>query len=328
MGKKLNYELLKPFLEELPTKLNLHKGRRSLWPQFIYHSTEVHDAVSILNSGYVYSRKSAMDLGLLEYDIASESVITSTRDEIKDYARFYFRPGTPTQYNNEGIRPMGKFGLDAHCPIPVYLLFDSLEVLSIETTRFSDGNLARFITNLVSSVEEFKGLPFELIYHVGYYSKLEGDKITNCRNAEVVVPDRLSTDFLRSIYCRSEAEKETLLSLMPAEISNIWRDHITVDLLGHLFYKKWTFINNVRSDDSNIILYFSPETETPGPFDVSIKLYDFDDKLIDSLNYVNIICNEKRKFSFRGSYSEYLIKIFLDDNLCYQGYHINNDFTF
>lgn len=328
MERKRNYKSLKPFLEDLPKKLNLHKGRRSLWPHFIYHSTEVHDAVSILNSGYVYSRKRAIELDLLEYDIASDSVITSTRDEIKDYARFYFRPGTPTQYNNEGIRPKDLQNIDARCHIPVYLLFDSVEVLSIETTRFSDGNLGSLFANLFSTVNEFKNLPFNSIYHVGPFSKLERDRIIYCRNAEVVVPGHLSTDFLRSIYCRSDAEKDTLLSLMSTETSNIWRDRITVDWLGQLFYKEWTYIDNVRSYDSKISLSFSPDTKTPGPFELFIELYDLDGNLIESYNYKKINCNRVYNFPFKSSYPEYMIKVFLDGFLSYQGYHMNYDLPF
>ncbi|MEE9238112.1 MAG: DarT ssDNA thymidine ADP-ribosyltransferase family protein [Thermodesulfobacteriota bacterium] len=328
MDSKLDYESLKPFLEDLPAKLKLHKGGRSLWPHFVYHSTEVHNTVSILKKGYVYSRNKAKELGLLEYDIASESVISSTRNEIKDYVRFYFRPRTPTQYRNEGIRPVDSPNSDAHCPIPVYLLFDSVEVLSIESTRFSDGNLGSFYIDPLHSVKEFKNLPFELIYHVGAFPNSERDRIINCRNAEVIVPEKLSTDYLRLIYCRSDAEKDTLLNLMPTEISNIWSGYIKVDDLGQLFYKEWTFIDIVRSYDSKITLYFSPETKTPGPFEPFIELYDLGGDLIESLNYKKINCNKVYNFPFKNSHAEYMIKVFLSGILAYQGYHIDYDLPF
>jgi len=328
LERKQNYESLKPFLEDLPAKINLQRGGRSSWPQFIYHSTEVNDAVSILECGYVYSRNKANELGLLKYDIASESVIASTRNEIKDYARFYFRPRTPTQYRNEGIRHASSAESDAHCPIPVYFLFDSVEILSLETTKFSDGNLASFFVNPLSSVKEFKKLPFELIYHVGSFPNSERDTIINCRNAEVVVPEKLSTDFLKLIYCRSDAEKDTLLSLMSGEAYSAWSDRILVDRLGQLFYKKWTFIDNVRSYESKITVTFSPETKTPGPFKPSIELYDLDGNLIHSHTYKEIDCNKVYNFPFKSSHSEYMIKVFLDDILSYQGYHFDYDLPF
>lgn len=328
MDRKLDYESLKPFLEELPAKINLKRGGRSSWPQFIYHSTEVHGAVSILECGYVYSRNKAKELGLLKYDIASESVLSSTRNEIKDYARFYFRPRTPTQYLNEGIRPKISVESDAHCPIPVYFLFDSVEVLAMEPTKFSDGNLASPFTDLLSSVDEFKRLPFSSIYHVGSFPRSDRDRIIRCRNAEIVVPEQLSTNFLRSIYCRSYAEKDTLLSLMSQKAFDIWGDHIIVDSLGQLFIKKWTFIDNVRTSDSKISLSFSPDTKTPGPFEPYIELYDLENNLLDSYNYKKINCNKVYNFPFKSSYSEYIIKVFLDGSLSYQGRHMHYDLPF
>ena len=38
-------------------------------------------------------------------DNASQSVISVTMDDAKDYARLYFRPLTPTQFHNEGYKP-------------------------------------------------------------------------------------------------------------------------------------------------------------------------------------------------------------------------------
>lgn len=330
VGKKRNFEELEPFIDSLPAKFNLHRGRRSSWPQYIYHSTEVNDAVSILDCGYVYSRNKAKELGLLQYDIASESVLASTRNKIKEYARFYLRPGTPTQYNNEGIRPEGLVKLDSHCPIPIYLLFDSVGVLSMKSTRFSGGNLGRLFAELHSSVEEFKKLPFQAIYHVGPLPSalIEKDKIINCRNAEVVVPEQLSIDYLKLIYCRSDAEKDTLLSLLSADAYNIWNDHIIVDRLGQLFHKKWTFVDKVRSVESKITLSFSPDSITPGPFKPSIEIYDLERNLLDSHDYNRILCNKVYNFPFKRSHGEYMIKVFLDDNLCYQGYHLDYDLPF
>ena len=114
---------------------------RSWWPNFLFHYTALENAVSILESGALYSRDKAKSRGLLGTDSASASVLARTSDAYKGYARLYFRPKTPTQYSNEGIRPHGSLVHDAHCPVPVFLLFDSRDVL----TRVKGGvNLDHF----------------------------------------------------------------------------------------------------------------------------------------------------------------------------------------
>ena len=117
-------------------------GHLSWWPQFVYHFTDVRNAASILQSGSLYSRAEVMRLGLMQVDNASSEVVSQTRSERLKFARLYFRPRTPTQFRNEGIRPRGQQEMDAHCPVPVYFCFDALTTLAADDTLFSDGNMA------------------------------------------------------------------------------------------------------------------------------------------------------------------------------------------
>lgn len=328
VNKKTNYTSLEPFLKELVTKYNLRLGGRSWWPQFIYHSTEINDAISILNTGYVYSRNLAIKMNLLKFDIASQDVIDLTPDLVKDFARFYFRPQTPTQWNNEGIRLKSQLSLRAQCPVPVYLLFDAIEVLSLEQTQFSKGNLATWPQETFNDISELKKFPFDLIYHVGGFPPSDRDKITYHRNAEIIVPDKLSVKFLRLIYCRSEAEKDTLLNLINDDIARKWHDFIIVDIKGQFFHKRWTFIDKTQLANSYIILSFSPESQTPGPFNVRFKLYDIENDIIHKLIFNEVLCNRSYKFPFKKNFEEYNIQIYLDDMLSFKGYHKDYDLPF
>ena len=110
---------------------------RSWWPNFVFHYTTLENAISILKRGSLYSREKVVSRGLLRSDSASSSVLARTSDAYKKYARLYFRPKTPTQYSNEGIRPRDALVHAAHCPIPVFLLFNSRDVLTRASTRFS-----------------------------------------------------------------------------------------------------------------------------------------------------------------------------------------------
>ena len=60
----------------------------------------------------------------------------------------------------------------------------------------------------------FEKLPFNQIYHNSWLGEAEKQKIIASRHAEVIVPGLLDLEALRFIWCRSEAEKETLISFL------------------------------------------------------------------------------------------------------------------
>ena len=60
------------------------------WPQFAFHYTDVTNAVSILDSGMLFSRSNAEHLGLMHNDNASRQVIDMTQAEAQSCVRFYF----------------------------------------------------------------------------------------------------------------------------------------------------------------------------------------------------------------------------------------------
>ena len=164
---------------------------QSRWPDFLYHFTDIHNAIEILRKGELICRSELESTGSLATDIASPEVISSTSDRWKDYVRFYFRPKTPTQYRNEGFRPRNQRELGgAHCPVPIFFLFDIKPIVSREETKFSDGNLAAD-ANVDSTAAFFTSLPFEKIYHErSLWGLDEGEKrkIIFHRHAEVIVP--------------------------------------------------------------------------------------------------------------------------------------------
>ena len=96
------------------------------WPNFFYHFTDVHNASSILYSGYIYSRREATERNIMYNDNASRAVIDATNIDSKCYGRLYFRPLTPTQFHNEGYKPSGiRHGdINASCPVPIFLCED------------------------------------------------------------------------------------------------------------------------------------------------------------------------------------------------------------
>jgi hypothetical protein len=131
----------------------------------------------------------------MKIDNASPQIIQQTRPEHLEYVRLYFRPRTPTQYRNEGIRPVNQRELGgAHCPMPVYFCFDALTVLALDRTEFSDGNMGSARASHSAERDFFLSIPFHLVFHNRWFTPDERDEIVFRRNAEVLVPGSLPLD--------------------------------------------------------------------------------------------------------------------------------------
>ena len=198
---------------------------RSWWPRHLFHCTDILNVVNILKAGELLSRIRAKRSDILAKDIAAPAIIDATSEEMQDYVRLYFRPRTPTQYNNEGFRPIDSIRLGAHCPVPIYLLFDSIAVLSRQDCLFTDGNVASGATPM-KTIDELVAMPFQHIYHDRRFDPAYRPKIVYHRNAEVLIPQRLDLRAVQNIFCRSQAEYETLLNLLPTAARSRWASKI------------------------------------------------------------------------------------------------------
>ena len=86
----------------------------------------------------------------MENDNASKQVIDITEVRTTSYARFYFRPLTPTQYYNEGYKHMQlRYSGDqnANIPVPVFMAFDLESLLKKERMLFSPLSQAGYGTS-------------------------------------------------------------------------------------------------------------------------------------------------------------------------------------
>lgn len=120
----------------------------------IYHFTHLFNAVDIIKRRQIMSRDRIRQVESGFADAAGS--VVSRSDKAHPYARFYFRPKTPTQFYNEFLgwdsslsvrgrsyyskaRAMGL----PKCPIPVFFEFDLQEVLTIMPGKcyYSTGNL-------------------------------------------------------------------------------------------------------------------------------------------------------------------------------------------
>lgn len=313
--------------------LDLNEKEKA-YAQYIYHFTDIRNAASILNTGKILSRNKAKELNVMLNDNAAESVISGTGVHVKDYVRFYFRPKTPTQYRNEGI--MSKTEIEnsdfkAHCPVPVFFLFNSWEILGLEEVYFSQETLARhYSVDLYNSVTEFEQLPFDLIFHNrSLYNNPNKSAIISHRHAEVVVKDEFTIDKLKYIYVRSLPEKEFLLSMLDPEIRIRYEEIILVDNKKNYFYGSRAYLIDSTIDSKSISLKFNPGNSDP-EFEVRMEIFDSEKGAYTwgpkriKLTDMPVIDLSKENLQHYG------VNVFLDDIKIYQNRYdvVNTDLPF
>lgn len=277
-SEKSDANIIRGFLDKLKEESFLRDGERKWWPDFLFHYTGILNALKILSGGYLFSRHYLISKGRTFADSGSREVLGNTDQDIMKFVRLYFRPLTPTQFHSEGVRSSeflekSKFP-DAHCPFPVFFLFSSNEVLSKKHVEFSNGNLGRMGVQRYKTGRELMALPWKKIYHHSGSFGNDKSSIIFHRNAEVIVPNKLNLDSLRLIYCRSYAEKETLMHLLDSDLRDKYGRIITASTRRTLFNRRHTFIENVRLSPDLASFQFSPDTESPGPFNIRVTILD------------------------------------------------------
>ena len=309
---------IRHFLEKLANQDWVKRTERSWWPHFVFHYTHISNAVGVLQDGFLYSRKHAEENNKLAISSGSSAILAGTDSSIKECVRLYFRPLTPTQFHAEGIRSSlalvaSKFP-DAHCPVPVFFLFDSAQILARADCWFSDGGLGSPKARRLSTAADLEALPWQRIYHTGWFDPHQED-ITFRRSAEVVVLNSLDLSSLRYIFCRSEAEKETLLHLLPLKLRNKYRGKIVATSRTNLFFRKHTFVQTVRLSSRTADFHFSPDTASPGPFHLRIDLEVDDQKKY--LEKKDMTANTTLSIPLGRPFSNYRIRLALDEYLTY-----------
>lgn len=133
--------------------LNCYGG--SYRPFKVYHFSHMFNAIGIIKSRKILSRNKAESMKQLKYDAAG-SVVHRT-SKAHPYARFYFRPKSPTQFYNECLgwddtlqthwnKSYYPQACNLHlpkCPMPVFFEFDIREIIAKmpEKCFYSTGNL-------------------------------------------------------------------------------------------------------------------------------------------------------------------------------------------
>lgn len=281
----------------------------------VYHFAHLFNAVSIIKSRKILSRISGK--GLFENSAGSN---VHRRDTAHHYARFYYRPQTPTQYYNEAL------GEDSHstkekwvlagydhrgkkiwnsymecpttkywgaqrlgspkCPMPVFFEFDLREILNhcLDKCYYSTGNMQCDNSQVVSIIEN----PTRL-HTSSLYSTIEDgiDTYKAYSQQEFPVWNELDFSCLKNfrIVCYDEEQAELLkMQLGDDPICN----HITTDTRTPSGISIFHRTNRTISiDETDETLSFS--TNYRDPSSIVIECSDVDSlNIVDKSNITNI----------------------------------------
>ncbi|WP_084518669.1 DarT ssDNA thymidine ADP-ribosyltransferase family protein [Bradyrhizobium sp. th.b2] len=293
---------------------------RKKWPSRLFHHAPIENAVKIIQGGNLRSRNDPENNRAK--DIAAAGVVQA-RGHAHDSARLYFRPRTPTQWHIEGIRKAGECKWEeAHAPVLVMMVFDARKVLCRPGIQFCDRNMQLGSAEPGDSEDYFSKIPFEKVYHEGGTG---GDKsITDHRCAEVLAVSPLPlNETLQWIYCRTGAERDTLIHLLGPSCK-AWFDYILVsdDLL--VFERKFVFVEYVDLTGEGLVFKLRPRSDN--------GMVDFKSEVIDKAGNV-VFSFESAAFSPRPPSTErwitkgklpkgrYFVRLWLEGHLAYQNYH-------
>ena len=312
-------DIIERHIERLKQSPWLDQSRR-WWPDYLFHCTDIRNVVRILQSGELLSRVQAKEASSLAVDIAAPDIISKTDPKWQDHVRLYFRPKTPTQYANEGFRPKEAWEYGAHCPVPVYLLFDASSVLSRADCLFTDGNVASGSTP-VGGVRELEELPFKFIYHDTWFDPSDRQFFVYHRNAEVLVPKQLGLEDVREVNCRSQAEYETLLHLLPPDVRSRWVRKIGVRPDRNLFHNSWTFVQQAEMNGNGLLFRFNEATKTPGPFGATVEIAT--PALTGKWHSAEFRADKPLRLGMGhlGNSASYDVRLFLDQQLAFAGHY-------
>lgn len=190
--------------------LNSLNNNSSYYKGYIYHFTHVENAAKIIECGKLLARGSARF-----QDSAGENLISRTSEDIKNYfARFYFRPKTPTQWHNELLgRRDDKIG-HILCPVPIFFGFKIEDVLNTHKSKcaISNGNLSSGWAHYGNSTDFLDYFNFEDLYN--NYGQ-PNYKVAS--QQEFIVKDGLdfsNGDIDFKIICINSQDRQTLINLL------------------------------------------------------------------------------------------------------------------
>lgn len=316
MARKPDDAEIGAFFDGLPGELGL-EPRRQWWPKYFFRFDDVESVANILKVGRVYSRAECTLRDIQHRDAANQEVIRNSTLAHK-YVRLYFRPLTPTQFRMEGIKAKSQISSTLeHCPVPVFLLFDSKQLGGTQGVQFTNGGAAN--TSRVQygwSAKFLREIPFESVYHTGQIDGDEYEKreIVFRRHAEILVERELSLESPKRIVCRSGPERDTLLYLLGDKRDEFAPMAIIAAPGIAMFNRSGTYIESIRLVDTTLYVATPPRGHR---YHVDILIEPVAGGRAGRLTLENHLLRDLR-IDVKTRHASALVTIRIDDSLAYQ----------
>ena len=243
--------------------------------QGFFHTTTFDNFIKIMECETLYSRYSLSSKSISYKDISLNEVINQTKKDIIKFVRFYYREKTPTNYDNEGIKPKKVLNsgsnLQAHSPLPVILIFNPNIIYDNPKVRFADGNAAKQKTTLYRSFTDLVNMDWESVFHKNIIMEYEDrSTITNKRNSEILYYDSISTRNIEKIIFRSNADYKRAKLLLGDDKRYV--------VNPEYFFNLWLLINDYdyKKSRNNITLQIE---YLLGEYMSNYSLQDFSHKI-------------------------------------------------
>jgi ssDNA thymidine ADP-ribosyltransferase, DarT len=276
-------KVLKKYFEQNPKikfLLEIEK-QYSSWKGYIYHFAHLSNASEIIKQASIKSRNSANQLS------DSAGSVVNRRHTAHDFARFYFRPQTPTQFYNEnlGKSPSDDYELKTwhyfgnhsklkfkghyqkaanmgfpKCPVPIFFTISIRELFEkqFDNCYASNGNMQ---TNWAMVLPISQILPFfnfnDLYSTLGSTSDGNWQSYINASQQEFLVRDELNLNELQSlrIICQTETDRQALINLIGSE--NPFANKIVIDR-GNVYHNNHNrFDLNIQENSLSISTVFN-----------------------------------------------------------------------
>ncbi len=326
---KVKYSINKENISEIKLKINELKEKYNF--QGLWHFTDFTNLKSIFRAGELSGRKLCLDNNMQFLDGANSEIINKANEFVHSCTRFYYRPKTPTLYDNEGIKPI-QYSSKIHIPRPVYLLF-SEELIYDNDTLFSNGNATN--SPIDNTIEFFNGMDWESIFHSTWFQPEARDYIINKRHAELLSKTPVKLKYLTNIIFRSEADLKQAIRLWGKNDKFIVNENYFSDK-NNLLIIDWRYNNYIKKykiDYSTNILALTIWLKRPlWNYSISYEIEDGKgkkktnllDKLLD-IRFKNELNNEtdrleeainaKLVFNYKPLSGD-IMKIYLNNILC------------
>ncbi|MFC2188283.1 DarT ssDNA thymidine ADP-ribosyltransferase family protein [Fulvivirgaceae bacterium LMO-SS25] len=282
-------------------KENIHKRfvyslkkQRSNWAGYAYHFSHIDNAVKIIREGKIKSRNKAQQLS----DSAGNVVWSNLKPH--DYARFYFRPHTQTQFYNEFLgvdidvgykNKMGEWHsfydseysmLDfPKCPIPIYFAFPLNDIIQTYQVKISSGNMQRKATKFGYIHEMYNRFNFNDLFIYPEYSKEDWRKYRNYAQQELLIESEFDFTDLNNfkIVCCNEQHRQLLIDLLGADSI----DHISKIKVDSSFFRNENPSISITSNKNSFSIITNRKAE--GYFEVNFSnsedIIDLEGDVID-----------------------------------------------